>query len=157
MPTYARQAVTFERGEGAWLWDINGQRYLDALAGIAVCNLGHAHPAVHRALCEQSGKLLHTSNIYIISTCRVKLADRLTQLSGMENVFFCNSGAEANEAAIKLARKYGHQQGIENPVIITMEKSFHGRTMATLSASGNTKIKQGFHPLLEGFIHVALQ
>ncbi len=154
MPTYARQAVTFERGAGVWLWDVNGKRYLDALAGIAVCNLGHAHPAVHQALCEQSNKLLHTSNIYAIDL-QYKLADKLSQLSGMDNVFFGNSGAEANEAAIKLARKYGHQQGIEKPVIITMEKSFHGRTMATLSATGNTKIKQGFAPLLEGFIHVA--
>ena len=154
MPTYARQAVTFERGAGAWLWDVNGVRYLDALAGIAVCNLGHAHPAVHQALCEQSNKLLHTSNIYAIDL-QYQLADKLAQLSGMDNVFFCNSGAEANEAAIKLARKYGHQQGIERPVVITMNKSFHGRTMGTLSATGNTKIKQGFAPLLEGFIHVA--
>ncbi|MGZ4999048.1 MAG: aminotransferase class III-fold pyridoxal phosphate-dependent enzyme, partial [Methylomonas sp.] len=135
MPTYARQSVTFERGEGAWLWDSNGVRYLDAVAGIAVCNLGHAHPAIHRALCEQSGKLLHTSNLYRIDL-QSRLADKLIELSGMDNVFFCNSGAEANEAAIKLARKYGHQQGIEKPVILTMEKSFHGRTMGTLSATG---------------------
>ncbi|MGZ4959159.1 MAG: acetylornithine transaminase [Methylomonas sp.] len=154
MPTYARQSVTFERGEGAWLWDSNGVRYLDAVAGIAVCNLGHAHPAIHRALCEQSGKLLHTSNLYRIDL-QSRLADKLIELSGMDNVFFCNSGAEANEAAIKLARKYGHQQGIEKPVILTMEKSFHGRTMGTLSATGNPKIKQGFFPLLEGFVHVA--
>ena len=154
MSTYARQAVTFERGQGAWLWDIDGKRYLDAIAGIAVCNLGHAHPAVQQALATQSGKLLHTSNLYGIDL-QAKLADRLTELSGMDNVFFCNSGAEANEAAIKLARKYGHQRGIENPVVITMEKSFHGRTMGTLSATGNTKIKQGFAPLLAGFTHVA--
>jgi len=154
MSTYARQAVTFERGQGAWLWDINGTRYLDAISGIAVCNLGHAHPAVQQALCAQSGKLLHTSNLYGIDL-QAKLADRLTELSGMDNVFFCNSGAEANEAAIKLARKYGHQRGIEKPVVITMEKSFHGRTMGTLSATGNAKIQQGFAPLLEGFIHVA--
>jgi len=153
MPTYVRQAVTFERGEGAWLWDENGKRYLDAIAGVAVCNLGHAHPAVHKALCEQSGKLLHTSNIYGIAL-QTKLADKLTALSGMENVFFCNSGAEANEAAIKIARKYGQQQGIAQPVVLTTEKSFHGRTMATLSASGNAKIKQGFYPLLAGFVHV---
>jgi acetylornithine aminotransferase len=153
MPTYARQAVTFERGEGAWLWDVAGVRYLDAVAGIAVCNLGHAHPAVHKALCEQSAKLLHTSNLYGIDL-QTRLADRLTQLSGMDNVFFCNSGAEANEAAIKLARKYGHQQGIDRPVVLTMERSFHGRTMGTLSATGNTKIQQGFAPLLEGFCHV---
>jgi acetylornithine aminotransferase len=153
MPTYARQAVTFERGAGVWLWDVNGVRYLDALAGIAVCNLGHAHPAVHQALSEQSNKLLHTSNIYNIDL-QAKLADKLIELSGLDNVFFCNSGAEANEAAIKLARKYGHQQGIETPVIITMEKSFHGRTMATLSASGNVKIQQGFAPLVEGFVQI---
>ena len=152
MPTYARQAVSFERGKGAWLWDTNGVPYLDAVAGIAVCNLGHSHPAVQQALCEQSGKLLHTSNLYSIDL-QSRLADRLIQLSGMDNVFFCNSGAEANEAAIKLARKYGHQRNIENPIILTAEKSFHGRTMATLSASGNAKIQQGFHPLLEGFLH----
>jgi len=154
MSTYARQAVTFERGQGAWLWDVDGKQYLDAIAGIAVCNLGHAHPAVQQALCAQSSKLLHTSNLYGIDL-QTKLADRLTELSGMDNVFFCNSGAEANEAAIKLARKYGHQRGIENPVVITMEKSFHGRTMGTLSATGNAKIKQGFAPLLAGFTHVA--
>ena len=153
MPTYARQAVTFERGEGAWLWDIDGKRYLDAIAGIAVCNLGHAHPAVHQALSEQSGKLLHTSNLYGIDL-QAKVADKLTQLSGMDNVFFCNSGTEANEAAIKLARKFGYQNGIENPVILTTEKSFHGRTMGALSATGNDKIKQGFAPLLPGFVHV---
>ena len=153
MPTYARQAVSFERGKGVWLWDVNGVPYLDAIAGIAVCNLGHAHPAIHQALCEQSGKLLHTSNLYGINL-QTRLADRLMQFSGMDNVFFCNSGAEANEAAIKLARKYGNQRGIEKPVILTADKSFHGRTMATLSASGNPKIKQGFYPLLEGFVHV---
>ncbi len=154
MPTYARQSVTFERGEGAWLWDMNGVRYLDAVSGVAVCNLGHAHPAVHQAICEQSAKLLHTSNHYGIDL-QSRLADKLAQISGMDNMFFCNSGAEANETAIKLARKYGHQQGIEKPVILTMEKSFHGRTMGTLSATGNPKIKQGFFPLLEGFVHVA--
>ena len=154
MSTYTRHAVTFERGQGAWLWDINGKQYLDAIAGIAVCNLGHAHPAVQQAISLQSGKLLHTSNLYGIDL-QTKLADRLTELSGMDNVFFCNSGAEANEAAIKLARKYGHQRGIDTPVVITMEKSFHGRTMGTLSATGNAKIKQGFAPLLAGFTHVA--
>jgi acetylornithine aminotransferase len=153
MPTYARQAVTFERGEGAWLWDVDGKCYLDALAGIAVCNLGHAHPAIHQALSQQSLKLIHSSNLVNIPL-QAELADKLCQLSGMENVFFCNSGTEANEAAIKLARKYGHQQGIENPVIVTMEKSFHGRTLGALSATGNNKIKQGFTPLLEGFVHV---
>ena len=153
MPTYARLAVTFDRGEGAWLWDENQQRYLDALSGIAVCNLGHAHPAVHEAICQQSAKLLHTSNLYQIAS-QEKLADKLIQMSGMTNVFFSNSGAEANEAAIKLARKFGHSKGIEIPKIIVMDKSFHGRTLATLSATGNAKIQQGFEPLVEGFIRV---
>ncbi len=153
MPTYGRLPVTFERGEGAWLFDQNNQRYLDALSGIAVCSLGHAHPAVHQAICKQSEKLLHTSNLYGIAV-QEQLADRLTEKSGMDNVFFCNSGAEANEAAIKLARKYGHELGIEKPAIIVMEKSFHGRTLATLSATGNAKIQQGFAPLVEGFIRV---
>ena len=153
MPTYSRLPVTFERGEGAWLLDENNNRYLDALSGIAVCNLGHAHPAVHKAICEQSGKLLHTSNVYKIAA-QERLADKLTEKSGMDNVFFCNSGAEANEAAIKLARKFGHARGEENPAIIVMEKSFHGRTLATLSATGNTKIQQGFAPLVEGFVRV---
>ena len=153
MPTYSRLPVTFERGEGAWLLDENNNRYLDALSGIAVCNLGHAHPAVHRAICAQSEKLLHTSNIYKIAA-QERLADKLTEKSGMDNVFFCNSGAEANEAAIKLARKYGHERGIENPAIIVMEKSFHGRTLATLSATGNSKVQQGFAPLVEGFVRV---
>ena len=153
MPTYGRLPVTFERGEGAWLWDENNNRYLDALSGIAVCSLGHAHPAVHQAICKQSEKLLHTSNLYGIAV-QERLADKLTEKSGMDNVFFCNSGAEANEAAIKLARKYGHELGIEIPAIIVMEKSFHGRTLATLSATGNTKIQQGFAPLVEGFIRV---
>ena len=154
MPTYGRLPVTFERGEGAWLFDEENNRYLDALSGIAVCSLGHAHPAVHKAICLQSEKLLHTSNLYNIGV-QERLADRLTELSGMDNVFFCNSGAEANEAAIKLARKYGHERGIEKPAIIVMEKSFHGRTLATLSATGNTKIQQGFAPLVEGFVRVA--
>ncbi|MEQ1635852.1 MAG: aspartate aminotransferase family protein [Methylococcales bacterium] len=153
MPTYARLPVTFTRGQGAWLWDDQGQRYLDALSGISVCNLGHAHPAVHAAICAQSERLLHTSNIYG-NALQEQLASALMAASGMDNVFFCNSGAEANEAAIKIARKYGHQQGIEKPAIIVMEKSFHGRTLATLSATGNTKIQQGFSPLVEGFIRV---
>lgn len=153
MPTYARLPVTFDRGEGAWLWDQDGKRYLDALAGISVCNLGHAHPKVHQAICEQSAKLLHTSNLYNIAV-QEALATRLIALSGMENVFFSNSGAEANEAAIKLARKYGHQKGIARPEIIVMEQSFHGRTLATLSATGNAKVQQGFEPLVEGFVRV---
>jgi acetylornithine/N-succinyldiaminopimelate aminotransferase len=153
MPTYGRLAVTFERGEGAWLWDDNNKQYLDALSGIAVCGLGHAHPAIHRAICKQSEKLLHTSNIYRIAV-QEQLADKLTEKSGMDNVFFCNSGAEANEAAVKLARKYGHERGIDVPAIIVMEQSFHGRTLATLSATGNAKIQKGFEPLVEGFIRV---
>ncbi len=153
MPTYARLSVTFEHGEGAWLWDEKEQRYLDALSGIAVCNLGHAHPAVHEAICQQSAKLLHTSNLYQVAT-QEKLADKLIDMSGMTNVFFSNSGAEANEAAIKLARKFGHSKGIATPAIIVMEKSFHGRTLATLSATGNAKIQQGFEPLVEGFVRV---
>lgn len=153
MPTYNRLAVTFERGEGAWLWDDKGTRYLDALAGIAVCGLGHAHPAVHEAICKQSGKLLHTSNIYQIAV-QEQLADKLTEKSGMANVFFGNSGAEANECAIKLARKFGHERGIKHPGIIVTENSFHGRTLATLSATGNAKIQKGFEPLVEGFVRV---
>ncbi|MDD1612738.1 MAG: aminotransferase class III-fold pyridoxal phosphate-dependent enzyme, partial [Methylococcaceae bacterium] len=131
MPTYGRLPVTFARGSGAWLWDTDGKRYLDALSGIAVCSLGHAHPAVHQAICKQSETLLHTSNVYGIAM-QETLASKLAELSGMDNVFFCNSGAEANEAAIKIARKYGHSLGIDVPRIIVMEKSFHGRTLATL-------------------------
>ena len=153
MPTYNRLPVTFDRGEGAWLFDDKNNRYLDALSGIAVCNLGHAHPAIHNAICEQSKKLIHTSNIYGIPGQEL-LAEKLTEKSGMDNVFFCNSGAEANEAAIKLARKYGHEKGLDNPAIIVMEKSFHGRTLATLSATGNSKVQYGFTPLVEGFIRV---
>lgn len=153
MPTYSRLDVTFARGEGAWLWDDNNIRYLDALSGIAVCGLGHAHPAVHKAICEQSAKLLHTSNIYKIAV-QEQLADRLIEKTGMTNVFFSNSGAEANEAAIKLARKFGHQKGIDCPVVIVTHGSFHGRTLATLSATGNPKIQKGFEPLVDGFTHV---
>jgi acetylornithine/N-succinyldiaminopimelate aminotransferase len=153
MQTYGRLPVTFERGAGAWLWDTDNNRYLDAVAGIAVCNLGHAHPAIHKAVCKQSETLIHTSNLYGIAV-QERLADRLCDKTGMDTVFFCNSGAEANEAAIKLARKYGNQLGVENPAIIVMEKSFHGRTLATLSATGNIKIQQGFAPLVEGFIRV---
>ncbi|MEI7994416.1 MAG: aspartate aminotransferase family protein [Methylococcaceae bacterium] len=153
MPTYNRLPVTFERGEGAWLFDEHNNRFLDALSGIAVCNLGHAHPTVHHAICEQSKKLLHTSNVYKIAN-QERLADKLTEKSGMDNVFFCNSGAEANEAAIKLARKYGHEKGVESPAIIVMDKSFHGRTLATLSATGNSKVQSGFAPLVEGFVRV---
>ena len=151
MQNYAPLAISFEKGEGATVWDTAGKSYLDALGGIAVCALGHAHPAVADALCEQAKKLIHTSNIYGI-TNQQKLADKLTRLSGMDNVFFSNSGAEANEAAIKLARLFGHAKEIEKPAIIVMEGSFHGRTMATLSATGNRKIQAGFEPLVQGFV-----
>jgi acetylornithine aminotransferase len=153
MPTYNRLAITFDHGKGVWLWDQNNKQYLDALSGIAVCNLGHAHPAIHQAISEQSQKLLHTSNLYNIAN-QEELADLLISKSGMENVFFSNSGAEANEAALKIARLYGHQQGIDKPCILVMEKSFHGRTLGTLSATGNKKIQEGFSPLLDGFIHI---
>ncbi len=153
MATYRRLPVTFERGEGAWLWDTQGKRYLDALSGIAVCNLGHAHPAVTEALCKQAGLLLHTSNLYGIAH-QDELGEALTRAAGMDKVFFSNSGAEANEAAIKLARLYGHKRGLESPTIIVMESSFHGRTMATLTATGNRKVQAGFEPLLKGFVRV---
>ena len=153
METYARLPVAFERGEGSWLWDANGKRYLDAMAGIAVCGLGHSHPKYVAALREQLGKLVHTSNLYQI-TLQEKLADRLAAISGMDNVFFCNSGCEANEAAIKLARFYGHKKNIEAPAIVVLEKAFHGRTIATLSATGSRKVQAGFEPLLAGFVRV---
>jgi len=153
MNTYSRLPVTFTRGEGSWLFDTEGRKYLDALSGIAVCALGHAHPAVTRAVCEQAGRLVHTSNLYGIEN-QQKLGERLTALSGMDRVFFANSGAEANEAAIKLARLWGHRKGIDNPVIVVMENSFHGRTMATLTATGNRKVQAGFEPLVHGFARV---
>ncbi|MEX1199738.1 MAG: aspartate aminotransferase family protein [Methylophaga sp.] len=153
MPTYGRLDVTFKQGQGAWLIDDKGERYLDALSGIAVVNLGHCHPNITEAICDQARTLIHTSNVYHIEM-QQKLADKLTALSGMDQVFFCNSGAEANEAAIKLARKYGHQKGIEKPVIIVMDGSFHGRTMATLTATGNSKVQIGFGPLVPGFVRV---
>ncbi len=153
MNTYARQPVTFIRGEGVWLWDDAGNRYLDALAGVAVNGLGHAHPVLSAALCEQVQNLIHTSNIYQVQRQEL-LAERLCRISGLDKVFFCNSGCEANEAAIKLARLYGHGKGIATPTIIVMEKSFHGRTMATLTATGNRKVQAGFEPLLTGFVRV---
>jgi len=153
MPTYGRLDVAFTEGKGAWLTDTDGKKYLDALSGISVCNLGHAHPEVTRAICEQAATLVHTSNIYQIPL-QTQLAEKLAQLSGMEQVFFCNSGAEANEAAIKIARKYGHSKGVDKPVIIVMEGSFHGRTMATLTATGNAKVQVGFEPLVPGFVRV---
>ena len=151
MPTYKRFDVTFARGAGAWLYDEAGKEYLDALCGIAVTGLGHAHPRITRAIAEQSAALLHTSNLYEIAAQR-RLAERLTALSGMDNAFFCNSGAEANEAAIKIARLHGHSRGIAAPSIIVMENSFHGRTMATLTATGSRKAQAGFEPLLGGFV-----
>ena len=153
MNTYNRLPVTFTRGEGVWLFDDQERKYLDAVAGIAVCGLGHAHPAVTRALCDQAGKLVHTSNLYGIEN-QQRLGERLAELSGMDRVFFSNSGAEANEAAIKLARLWGHRKGIDTPVIVVMENSFHGRTMATLTATGNRKVQAGFEPLVHGFARV---
>ena len=151
MNTYKPLPVIFDRGEGAYLFDDKGERYLDALCGIAVCGLGHAHPAVSKAVCEQSKRLLHTSNLYQISQ-QEKLADALCDVAGMDRVFFGNSGAEANEAALKLARLYGHQKGIDSPQVIVTEGSFHGRTLATLTATGNRKIQAGFEPLVPGFL-----
>ncbi|OYY81132.1 MAG: aspartate aminotransferase family protein, partial [Methylophilales bacterium 16-45-9] len=153
MNTYMRQPVTFVKGEGVWLWDEKGDKYLDALSGVAVNGLGHAHPKLVKAISDQAARLIHVSNIYHIAE-QEALGDKVCELSGMDNVFFCNSGCEANEAAIKLARLYGHNQGIENPEIIVMEQSFHGRTMATLSATGNYKVQAGFEPLVSGFIRV---
>jgi acetylornithine/N-succinyldiaminopimelate aminotransferase len=155
MPTYARLPVTFTHGEGVYLYDSNGERYLDAIAGIGVNCLGHAHPAVTKTITAQAGKLIHTSNLYHIETQEL-LADRLTEVSGMDDCFFGNSGAEANEAAIKLARLYGHQRNIKKPTIIVLEKAFHGRTLATLTATGNRKIQAGFEPLVSGFIRAPL-
>lgn len=151
MTTYAPMDVTFDHGEGAVLWDTEGKQYLDALAGIAVCGLGHAHPAVTAAITEQATKLVHTSNLYQIQN-QQRLADELCRLSGLDRVFFGNSGAEANEAAIKIARMYGNNKGVSSPGIIVMENSFHGRTMATLSATGNRHVQAGFEPLVQGFI-----
>lgn len=151
IPTYAQLPVTFEKGEGVWLYDTDGKKYLDALSGIAVCGLGHSHPDVTRTICEQAGRLMHTSNLYQIQQ-QQELGEKLASISGMEGCFFGNSGAEANEAAIKIARFYGNQQKIEKPAIIVMDSSFHGRTLATLSATGNRKVHAGFEPLVQGFI-----
>src|SRR5688572_21118583 len=153
MNTYARQPLSFVRGEGVFLIDAEGKRYLDALAGVAVISVGHCHPKLSKAIADQAASLIHTSNIFSI-TLQERLADRLCQISGMDNVFFCNSGCEANEAAIKLARLYGHKKGIEVPTIIVTEQSFHGRTMATLTATGSRKAQAGFEPLLSGFARV---
>lgn len=155
MDNYNPLSVEFDKGIGSWLIDMHGERYLDALSGIAVCGLGHSHPSISKVIAEQSANLIHTSNIYRIPL-QEKLAEKLVSHSGMDNVFFCNSGAEANEAAIKLARLHAHKQKITNPVILVMHNSFHGRTMATISATGSsTKAYQGFEPLLSGFKHIA--
>ena len=153
MNTYARLPVTFSHGQGSRITDTEGKEYLDALSGIAVSTLGHAHPKLVAAIAAQAGRMLHTSNLYRIREQEL-LADKLAEISGMQEIFFSNSGAEANEAAIKLARFYGHKKGIETPTIIVMEKAFHGRTMATLSATGNRKAQAGFEPLVSGFVRV---
>lgn len=153
MNTYNRLPIAFTHGEGVWLYDTEGKRYLDALAGIAVNTLGHAHPRLVRALSEQVGRLIHTSNIYRVPQ-QEALSDRLAAISRLDEVFFCNSGCEANEAAIKLARLYGHNRGVESPAIVVMEKAFHGRTLATLSATGSRKVQAGFEPLVGGFVRV---
>ena len=154
MDNYNPLSVEFDKGIGSWLIDMHGERYLDALSGIAVCGLGHSHPSISKVIAEQSANLIHTSNIYRIPL-QEKLAEKLVSHSGMDNVFFCNSGAEANEAAIKLARLHAHKQKITDPVILVMHNSFHGRTMATISATGSPKAHQGFEPLLSGFKHIA--
>jgi acetylornithine aminotransferase len=156
MNTYARQPVAFVRGEGVWLWDEAGKRYLDALAGIAVNTLGYAHPKFTSLLKKriESG-ILHTSNLWRIPD-QEAAADRIAEITGLDEVFFCNSGLEANEAAIKIARKYGHDRGVAEPAIIVMEKAFHGRSLATLSATGNRKVPAGFEPLVSGFVRVPL-
>ena len=151
MPTYARIPVSFVRGEGSYLYDDQGRRYLDALTGLAVCGLGHAHPRVTEAIAAQAATLLHTSNLYRVAE-QERLATRLCALAGMDNAFFCNSGAEANEAAIKIARLYGHSRNVETPEVVVVDDSFHGRTMATLTATGNRKVQAGFEPLLAGFV-----
>ncbi len=153
MATYGRQAISFVRGRGAYLYTADGTEYLDALTGIAVCGLGHAHPVIAEAIAEQAATLIHTSNLFEIPW-QTAAAQKLAEVSGMEEIFFSNSGAESNEGAIKIARKFGAQQGISNPKILVAEQSFHGRTLATLSATGNKKVQDGFAPLVEGFIRV---
>jgi acetylornithine/N-succinyldiaminopimelate aminotransferase len=155
MNTYGRLPIALSHGQGCRVWDVNGKSYLDALGGIAVNTLGHNHPRLVPALQEQLGKLIHTSNYYHVPL-QEALAARLVELSGMENVFFCSTGLEANEAALKLARKFGHDKGIERPEIVVYEKAFHGRSIATLSATGNPKVQAGFGPLVEGFIRVPI-
>ena len=153
MSNYGRMDVVFTYGKGTRLYDSSGKEYFDALSGIAVCGLGHANPHVTDAVAEQAGRLVHTSNLYRIEL-QEKLGDVLATISGLDKTFFCNSGAEANEAAIKIARRYGREQGIEEPLIVAMHNSFHGRTMATLSVTGNSKVHAGFEPLMKGFEHI---
>ncbi len=153
MNTYGQRALTLVKGQGSRVWDDAGREYLDAVCGIAVCGLGHAHPAVTKAISEQAGTLLHVSNLFNIPP-QQQLGEKLCAIAGMEQVFFSNSGAEANEAAIKIARKYGNDRGIDKPIVLVTHQSFHGRTMATLSATGNPKVQAGFAPLLEGFVHI---
>ena len=155
MTTYGRLPIALSHGQGVWVWDVNGKKYLDGLGGIAVNTVGHNHPRLVPALQDQVAKLIHCSNYYHVPL-QEELAAQLVERSGMTNVFFCNSGLEANEAALKLARKFGHDKGIENPQIVVYEKAFHGRSIATLSATGNPKIQAGFGPLVEGFIRVPL-
>lgn len=153
MPVFGRQPISFVRGRGSYLYTEDGTEYLDALTGIAVCGLGHAHPVIADAIAEQAATLIHTSNIYEIPW-QTAAAQKLAEVAGMEEIFFSNSGAESNEGAIKIARKFGHMQGIASPKIIVADHSFHGRTLATLSATGNKKVQEGFAPLVEGFIRV---
>jgi acetylornithine/N-succinyldiaminopimelate aminotransferase len=155
MNTYGRLPIALSHGRGCWVWDTEGRRYLDGLGGIAVNTLGHAHPKLVPALQEQIGKMIHSSNYYEVPL-QEQLAARLCELSGLESVFFCSTGLEANEGALKIARKYGHDRGITRPEIIVYEKAFHGRSIATLSATGNEKVQKGFEPLVEGFVRVPL-
>jgi acetylornithine/N-succinyldiaminopimelate aminotransferase len=155
MNTYGRVPIALSHGQGLRVWDVNGKAYLDALAGIAVNTLGHNHPKLVPALQDQVAKIIHSSNYYHVPN-QEKLAAKLVELSGLTNVFFCSTGLEANEAALKLARKFGHDRGIERPEIVVYEKAFHGRSIATLSATGNEKVQKGFGPLVEGFIRVPL-
>lgn len=153
MNTYNRLPVMFERGNGVWLWDSSGRRYLDLISGIGVCSLGHNHPRVTQAICEQASSLVHTSNLYRIEQ-QERLAAGIARQARMERVFFCNSGAEANEAAVKIARKFGHQRGVDFPHVVVAEGGFHGRTLATLSATASRKVQAGFEPLVSGFVRV---
>jgi len=155
MKTYGRLPIALSHGRGCWVWDVEGKKYLDGLGGIAVNTLGHAHPKLVPALTDQIGKLIHTSNYYLVPL-QERLAAKLAELSGLDKTFFCSTGLEANEAALKIARKYGHDKGIERPEIVVYEAAFHGRSIATLSATGNPKVQAGFGPLVEGFVRVPL-